>query len=300
MKAKGTSTRVHIKSANGMKEFLKKNEQDFFIERTSTGFPTLIYNNITYYVRDKVMQRSFLNKVLAFHKDVRKSKLYKFIDRLDEKEIQEESYKIEKTLLYKGFMVDPKKERYIGGAIKIDLNTAYWQTCKITQCIKSATYKDIVQNCMKTSRLKLTGTLGKKILVTEYKKGKKIRTFPKPMPKRRIIFQNIYNRLRKYVDELMIYCWERNPDNFIGYYVDCVWIKEYDDVLIEILKSVYDIKIEMVDLYFESNKHDKMNIVELSQQGITRYDGSYKHNEFVMYKNFYNFTFDLKNTKIEI
>lgn len=300
MIAKNPSARVHIKSANTMKEFLKKNNQDFFVERTSTGYPTLIYNNIVYYVRDKVMQRSFLNKIITFQNDVKNSNLYNFIDEFEDSKIETQSKEIERTLLYKGFTVNPKEISYIGNAIKIDLNTAYWQTCKALKCIKSKTYNDIINNCIKSSRLKLTGTLGRKVLVTEYKKGMKVNVFMKKLPRKRKIFQNIYNRLRKYVDELMIYCWQRNPDNFIGYYVDCVWIKEYDDVLIEILKSIYDLKIEIVDLNFECNKHGKMNIIELSKEGITRYDGSYIPNEFVMYKNFYNFTFDLQNTKIEI
>lgn len=300
MITKNPSARVHIKNAITMKEFLIKNNQSFFIERTSTGYPTLLYNDILYYVRDKVMQRAFLNKILTFQKDVRSSKLYQFIDVFDDVEIEKQTKDIEKTLLYKGFTINPKEKQFIGGAIKIDLNTAYWQTCRALKCIKRKTYKDIINNCVKSTRLKITGTLGRKVSVTEYKNGKKIRVFTKKLPRRRKIFHNIYNRLRKYVDELMIYCWQRNPDNFIGYYVDCVWIKEYDEVLIEILKSIYELKIDLVDLNFESNRHGKMNIIELSSEGIKRYDGNYIPNEFVMYKNFYNFTFDLQNTKIEI
>lgn len=292
--------RVHVRNSRDIKEFLLKNKMPFRIERTSTGFSTLIYNNVAYYVGDKATQRALLNKILNFHNDVKKSKLFKFIDNYEVNDIQLLTSDIEKTLLYKGFSIDIQKEKKIDGVIKIDLNSAYWQTCKITNCIKGKTFREVNKNCLKQNRLKITGTLGKKILVTEYVDGKKNKIYIKPMPKRRIIFQNIYNRLRKYVDELMVYCWRLNPQNFIGYYVDCLWIKEYDPILIEMLMSVYQIKMEIVDIVFETNRHNKTNMIEFSEEGMTRYDGNYIYNEFVMYKNFYNFTIDLKNTKLDI
>lgn len=202
--------------------------------------------------------------------------------------------------MYKGFTHNPSIEPNIENAIKIDLNTAYWQTCKILKCVKIKTHKDIVKNCIKPNRLKITGTLGRKVFVTDYIDGQRMPTYIKQMPKKKIVFQNIYNRLRKYVDELMIYCWATNPNNFIGFYVDCLWLKEYDPLIVEMISQVYDIKMETVNLYLEVNRHGKMNIIENSIDGITRYDGTYKPQEFVVYKNFYNFTFDLKNTKIDI
>jgi hypothetical protein len=185
-----------------MKEFLINNRRTFTVERTSTGFPTLFYNNIQYYVRDKAMQRSFLNKILCFQNDVVVSQLYKFINKRSEEDIMQESKALEKSLMYKGFTFNPTKQNTIKGVIKIDLNTAYWQTCRIARCVKTSTYNDIVENCLKESRLKLTGSLGKKVLVTQYVEGVKTDFFIKKLPKKRIVFQNVYNRLRKYVDEL--------------------------------------------------------------------------------------------------
>jgi len=295
------STRIHIKSAKDMKEFLINNRKNFTIERTSTGYPTLHYNDISYYVRDRVMQRSFLNKIIAFHTDIKNSKIYKYVDELELEQIEKSTTEIEKSLMYKGFTVNPDVEPNIDGVVKIDLNTAYWQTCKALKCIKAKTHKDIVNNCAKGTRLKITGTLGRKVFVTNYINGQRTETYIKPMPKKRIVFQNIYNRLRKYVDELMIYCWAINPDNFIGFYVDCLWLKEYDPLLIEMIRQVYDIKMETVDLRLEVNRHGKMNIIETSNDGgQTRYDGTYRPDEFVIYKNFYNFTLDLKKTKTDI
>ena len=150
--------------------------------------------------------------------------------------------------------------------------------------------------------MKITGTLGRKVYVTDYVDGKKKKTYIKPMPKKRIVFQNIYNRLRKYVDELMIYCWAINPDNFIGFYVDCLWLKEYDPNIIKMIRQIYDVKMELVDLRLEINNHGKMNIIEVAVDGgtMTRYDGTYKPQEFAIYKNLYNFTLDLKKTKTDI
>lgn len=296
------STRIHIKSAKDMKEFLINNRKDFTIERTSTGYPTLHYNDIAYYVRDRVMQRSFLNKIITFHTDIKNSKIYKYIDELELEQIEKSTTEIEKSLMYKGFTINPNVEPNIEGVVKIDLNTAYWQTCKALRCIKAKTHKDIVANCAKGTRLKITGTLGRKVFVTKYVNGQKTESYIKPMPKKRIVFQNIYNRLRKYVDELMIHCWAINPDNFIGFYVDCLWLKEYDPLLVEMIRQVYDIKMETVDLRLEVNRHGKMSILETANDGSgqTRYDGTYRPQEFVIYKNFYNFTLDLKKTKIDI
>jgi hypothetical protein len=296
------TTRMHIKSATYMKEFLIKNRKDFSIERTSTGYPTVHYNNIAYYVRDKIMQRSFLNKIINFQTDIKNSKIYKYVDELELEQIEKSTFDIERSLMYKGFTINPKIEPIIEKVVKIDLNTAYWQTCKALKCIKAKTHKDIVDNCVKGTRLKITGTLGRKVYVTDYVDGKKKNTYIKPMPKKRIVFQNIYNRLRKYVDELMIYCWAINPDNFIGFYVDCLWLKEYDPNIIEMIRQIYDVKMELVDLRLEINNHGKMNIIEVAVDGgaMTRYDGTYKPQEFAIYKNLYNFTLDLKKTKTDI
>lgn len=280
-----------------MKDFLINNRKSFVVERTSTGFPTLYYNDMEYYVRDKTMQRSFLNKILAFQNDVVASKLYAFINKRDESEVKEESEKLEKSLIYKGFTHDYSKESSLYGVVKIDLNTAYWQTCKIVRCVKKSTYDDIVENCLKTSRLQLTGSLGKKILVTEYTEGRKTNFYMKKLPKKRVVFQNVYNRLRKYVDELMIHCWRMNPDNFIGFYTDCVWLKEYDHELIEAITRLYDVKIDVVDLHFMGNSHRRIVVKEVGGEESKIYDGQYRPNEFAIYKNFYNFTSCLRGTK---
>jgi hypothetical protein len=294
------SVRIHIKSAKDMKEFLINNRRTFTVERTSTGFPTLFYNNIQYYVRDKAMQRSFLNKILCFQNDVVVSQLYKFINKRSEEDIMEESKALEKSLMYKGFTFNPTKQNTIKGVIKIDLNTAYWQTCRIARCVKTSTYNDIVENCLKESRLKLTGSLGKKVLVTQYVEGVKTDFFIKKLPKKRIVFQNVYNRLRKYVDELMVQCWVSNPDNFIGFYTDCFWIKEYDSDLLDAITRLYDVKMEIVDLYFGGNSHNRLVVKEVGEKEDKVYDGQYKPHEFAMYKNFYNFTSCLRGTKTKI
>lgn len=295
-----TGLRVHIKNAKDMKEFLIKNRKTFRMERTSTGFPTVHYNNIEYYVRDKALQRSFLNKILKFQTDVSNSGLYKFVNKKSKEAIIEESERIEKTLMYKGFTHDPQKDNLIYGAVKIDLNVAYWQTCKVARLVTKMTYDDIMLNCLKQYRLRLTGSLGKKILVTEYTEGLKTNFYIKDMPKKRVVFQNIYNRIRKFVDELMVFCWRRNPDNFIGYYTDCFWLKEYDFELIEMIRRFYEVKMDVVTLSFINNSHKKMVIQEIGTDSMTVYDGRYKPEEFVMYENFYNFTSHLRGTKLKI
>jgi len=296
--------RIHTKNSAEIFAFLKLNQKDFQIEKTSSGFPTYNYKNKAVYVRDKVIHRGALNKIMTFQTQVTQSDLYKFVNRYSVESIQEESLEIERTLLYKGFLFNPFQEESFQKVIKIDCNVAYWQTCRFFEVIKGSTYRDIVKNCTKPTRLRITGTLGKKVILTDYIKGKKVESYIKEEKKKRIIFQNIYNRIRKFVDELMMWCWQQNPANFIGYYVDCVWLREYDAELIEKLKMIYKLKIELVDLEVQRNNHGRIVLMESNEENgnddQTPYDAQFKSNEFVSYKNLYNFTPDLKGINLKI
>jgi hypothetical protein len=293
------STRVHTKSSAEILDFLTRSKKDFQVERTSSGFSTFLYKGKSMYVRDKVMHRGSLNKILLFHREVAKSDLFKFLMNDTIKEIEKESSEIERSLVYKGFVFNPVQEKSFKKVIKIDFGTAYWQTCRCFDVITSPTYREIIKKCIKTTRLKITGTLGKKTIVTDYVKGKKVKSYFKEENKRRKIFGNIYNRIRKFVDELMMYCWKQNPDNFIGYYVDCIWIKEFDADLIDNLKKLYKLSIELVDLDVIVNNHNKIIIHEIGEEDETIYDVQLKTNEFVTYKKFYNFTTDLSDFNLK-
>ena len=131
-------------------------------------------------------------------------------------------------------------------------------------------------------------------------KGKKVDVNLKIEKKRRIIFQNLYNRIRKFVDELMLWCWQQDSSNFIGYYVDCIWLKAYDVNIINKLKEIYKLKIELVDLEVKKNLHNKIVLLEDNGTDQTPYDAQFKNHDFVIYKNLYNFTPELKNINLKI
>jgi hypothetical protein len=294
------AVRIHAKNSPEIFEFLQKNRKKFQVEKTSTGFPTYNYRDKAIYVRDKVINRGALNKILIFHRQVAKSEIYKYLNAFSVKDLQDESLEIERSLKYKGFVFNPEKEQNFKKVIKIDCNAAYWQTCKYIKIINGQTYRDIVNNCVKPTRLRITGTLGKKVTLTDYDDGKRIdKPYLRKEKKRRIIFQNIYNRIRKFVDELMVWCWEQNPSNVIGYYLDCIWIREFDIELIKKLKNIYNLKIELVDLMLKKNNQGRFTLWESNEdkmaEEITPYDTQFKYNEFVSYKKMYNFTTELNN-----
>jgi hypothetical protein len=295
-------TRIHTKNSAQIFDFLQRNEKNFQIEKTSSGFPTFNFKDKAIYVRDKAVHRGSLNKIMTFQSQVSKSELYEFVNKKSLKFIKEESDRIEKTILYKGFIFNPNKEESFKKVIKIDLNTAYLQTCRYFPIIKGEIYRDIIKRCTKKTRLRITGTLGKKVYLTDYVNGKKRQYYVREDKKRRIVFQNIYNRIRKFVDELMMWCWQKNPDNFIGFYVDCVWLREYDAELIEKLKTIYKLKIELVDMEVKRNSHGRVVLWENNEEEVEEkpYDAQFKPNEFVSYKNMYNFTSDLKKVNFKI
>ena len=294
--------RVHAKDSRSLLEYLGRNKRDFQIENTSTGFPTFNVSGKAIYVRDKVIHRGTLNKILQFHNQVSKSNVYKFVSNGNENDIIKESQELERSLIYKAFTFNPVTEKSFEKVIKIDFNTAYWQTCRYFKAIDRALYKDINDNCTKETRLRITGTLGKKNILTDYVKGNKQKSYFKEESKRRIVFQNIYNRIRKFVDELMVWCCKQNPNNFLGYYVDCVWLREYDLNLIDELEKIYKLKIEVVDLEIISNASGKIVLCEENEENSESkiYDAQFKYNEFVIYKNLYNFTPNLGGINLKV
>lgn len=294
--------RIHTKNSQQILDFLSRNKKTFQVERTITGFPTYNYAGKAVYVRDKALGRGGINKILMFQNDVVKSDLYKFCNRFKIKDLENESMELERTLMYSGYMFNPRKEKSFKKVIKIDFNAAYWQTCRFVEIITGETYRHIKKTCAKPTRLKITGSLGKKTFISDYVDGKRVgEPYAKNEKKKRVIFQNLYNRLRKFVDELMVWCYHQNPENFIGYYVDCVWIREYDYELIEKLKKIYALKVEVVDLEVKINAHGRVQIEEYNEDDvdIKPYSAQFKSNEFVIYKKFYNFTPDLKGINLK-
>lgn len=289
--------RFHRKHSQGMLAFLQENKKTFRTEKTSTGFPTFKVGQKEIYFREKRSGPGSVNKISQFQYQVGRSALYKYVDQFDVKTIEEESNKIEKTLMYKGFFFDPINEPKIEGAIKIDLDTAYWQTCRYVRMINKSLYRQIIKHCTKGTRLKITGTLGKRVIVTDYDKGVRKPSFIREEAKRRIVFQNIYNRIRKFVDELMVWVWMKNPQNFIGFYVDCFWIREFDIEIISKIQQMFDIKMDVVDVEIEKNGHGRYYISDTSRESgeITPYDAQFKYNNFVNYNFFHNFSPEFKS-----
>jgi hypothetical protein len=300
-KLRNKNIRIHARNSQQILDFLSRNKKTFQVEKTVTGFPTYLYKGKSVYVREKAMGRGAINKILMFQNDVVKSDLYKFCNRFSVKDLEDESLELERTLLYSGYLFNPHKEKSFQKVIKIDCNTAYWQTCRYFEIITANTYRDIVKTCTKPTRLKITGTLGRKSYMADYVEGKRMGdSYLKVEKKKRIVFQNLYNRVRKFVDEIMIWSLEQNPENFIGFYVDCIWLREYDTDLIDFLKNVFNVKVEVVDLEVKFNAHGKAQVIELGEYDIKPYTALFKSNEFVSYKKFFNFTPDLGDINLKI
>ncbi len=316
--AKKAVMRMHQKSSAGLLEFLEANahrHKKYSMERTSTGFATYEVGNKQIYIREKYIGKGAINRISEFQNQVAKSKLYKYInDRVSKMEGDEqkkldtlsaETSLIQKSIMYKGFFFDPIKEPKLTNCVKVDFNTAYWQTCRYMRTIDRNLYRRIVSGCTKPTRLKITGTLNKKRFRSEYVyedgRVKRQPTYMRQEERRRIIFQNIYNRVRKFVDEMMIWCWAKDPDNFIGFYVDCAWFREYDVDLISKIQEIYDVKINMCDIHLIKNSHNRYLIHDINHDDgeITELDVKFKYNEFVSYNFFHNFNANLKGIKVK-
>ena len=300
-KNKLRQVRIHTKNSQVILDFLARNKKTFQVEQTVSGFATYNYGNKAICVRDKTLGKGGMSKILMFQNDVVKSDLYKFCNRFTVNTLIDEATEIERTLMYSGYTFNPRTEKSFKQVIKIDLNTAYWQTCRHFGIISAETYKEIKNTTAKPTRLKITGTLGRKSYLTDYVEGVRMgASYLKQQKKKRIIFQNLYNRVRKFVDELMIWCYFQNPSNFIGYYVDCLWLREYDEALIEKLKSIYSIKMEIVDMDVFMNAHGKVQVIERAEFEDKPYTAKFKNPQFEIYKKFFNFTPDLKDINLKL
>jgi hypothetical protein len=81
-----------------------------------------------------------------------------------------------------------------------------------------------------------------------------------------------------------------------------VWLREYDADLIEELEKIYKLKIEVVDLEIISNASGKIVLCEENEENSESkiYDAQFKYNEFVIYKNLYNFTPNLGGINLKV
>jgi hypothetical protein len=291
---------MHLKSGVDPIKFLRENNRTFAVEKTSTGFPTIIIDGKRMYVRDFRQTFTTLNKIISFKKKVNNSKLFNFIKNNPNVEIESESSFIEKSILYKGFNFNIQKEREFQKVIKIDLNSAYWQTCRYMKLIDKTFFQEVSDGCVKSTRLMITGTLGKSVMVTEYNKGNRVKSYVKQRDAKILIQNNIYNRVRKFVDELMVWAWKKDPFNFIGYYVDCIWLREFDIEMFDTFNKIFNLKIDLVNLNIQENKQGKINLIEHNEQRDENkiYDVQFKINDFAKYKNLYNFTKTLQDINI--
>jgi hypothetical protein len=292
--------RMHLKSGVDPIKFLRENNRTFAVEKTSTGFPTIIIDGKRMYVRDFRQTFTTLNKIISFKKKVNNSKLFNFIKNNPNVEIESESSFIEKSILYKGFNFNIQKEKEFQKVIKIDLNSAYWQTCRYMKLIDKNFFQEVSDGCVKSTRLMITGTLGKSVMVTEYNKGNRVKSYVKQRDAKILIQNNIYNRVRKFVDELMVWAWKKDPFNFIGYYVDCIWLREFDIEMFDTFNKIFNLKIDLVNLNIQENKQGKINLIEHNEQRDENkiYDVQFKINDFAKYKNLYNFTKTLQDINI--
>jgi hypothetical protein len=192
-------------------------------------------------------------------------------------------------LLYKGFCFEPEHAKDID-AIKVDFDSAYWRTSYLMKHVSLKQFRAVERSIIKINRLRLVGTLGKSNTVTDYEGGVKVNSYAEKLKKRRIVYQNIYERIKKFVDELMVLCYLHNPDNFLGFFVDGFWLKQPDKKLMKKLSAMFALKIKEVQLNLSRNKHGFYYIHEADKETgeVIPYDAQFKK-DFANYSFLHNF-----------
>lgn len=282
------ATRFHKKVGANLFQYLIANKRDFEVEKTSMGVPTIKLGTKSFYIRNKPATKGTLGKISQFQAHVKRSNLYDFVSQRSEEEIAQETDAISRSILYKGFNFAPE-EKQIKGAYYVDLNSAYWHACRIMGLIDEEMFNEVNEKYRKTFRLKMVGTLGKKDRIIEYKNGQKTLCYRKPKKVHRLIYANLYERLRKFVDELMIWVYQQNPSNFIGYYVDCFWLREGDLDLLLKIEDLFHSKLFMCDLDILYNKHHSCSVAMRTQDTMKPYDVQFRRLQFENYEFLHNF-----------
>ena len=265
--------RLHL-SEKSNKHFLsyltKDTERTFNIERTLMGASTYYIGSKQFYLREKPSSRKFLNKIQSFQRRVYNSELSKWLEQKKFDDICKQTDRIRETILYKAFTFYPA-EKTFAGIVKVDISSAYFQTPKIMKAIPEDCYEEMNKELAKENRLRMTGTLGRQIHVVPYNKGEKQPTYTKPETKKKAILRNIYERIKKFVDEIMVFAYMWNPDNFIGYYLDGFWLREYDEQLLEEIGKVYAFKTAIVDAILDQNLHGQYLFIETDLEKRARH-----------------------------
>lgn len=288
--------RIHRKNPSIFLKKLKSNDKLFAIDKTSTGKVNILQGGKEFYFRDKIFGNSIRTKIAQFQSNVSKSKIYNTLYQKTDEELDIESDFIRKSILYKGFLFKPE-EREIKGVLRVDLSSAYWRTSRILKLIDYEFCKKIEKQIAKPNRLFITGSLGRSKYRTQYQGDRKLeRSKMLYDGHKRFVFRNIYERIKKYVDEVMIWAYKQNPNNFIGYYTDGFWIYEFDDKVISEIRKKFPFTqktLRVVDLVTISDKFGNLNIVENSLDNSIPYDVKFKHNLFVNYIPLYDFAENL-------
>lgn len=238
------------------------------------------------------MGNSIRTKISQFQSNVSKSKIYNELFKRTDEQLEIESDFIRRSILYKGFVFKPEQKQ-INGVIRIDLSSAYWRTSRILKLIDYQFNKKIEKQIAKPNRLFITGSLGRSKYRTKYEGGSRVER-PKMLydGHKRFVFRNIYERIKKYVDEVMLWAYNQNPKNFIGFYTDGFWLYEYDDHIVKEIKKKFKFTektLRLVDLHTLSDKFGNLSIVENSLDNSIPYDVKFKHNLFVNYIPLYCF-----------
>ena len=291
-------TRFHKKIGGELFSYLIENKRDFVVEKTKMGNPTIILGKKNFYIRNKPIAKGTLGRISQFQAQVRRSSLFGFVSEREQPEITKETEAICNSMLWKGFNFGNEKE--IKRALYVDLNSAYWQGCKTMGLIDDEIFEDVNENYHKKSRLKMVGTLGKKDRVIEYVGGKKSITYAKPVSKSKAVSANVYERLRKFIDELMIWVYQQNPDNFIGYYVDCFWLREIDFDVLSQIEQLFDIKMGVCDLKMVYNQHNRLSVIMTKDDDIKKYDVQLRRLQFDNYQFLHNFDTPFNNLKFDV
>ena len=82
--------RLHLRNGTDPIKFLCDNKRDFIVEKTSTGFPTIIVGGRRLYVRDYRQNYGALNNIINFQKGVIGSELSEFIQEISDEQVVEE------------------------------------------------------------------------------------------------------------------------------------------------------------------------------------------------------------------
>lgn len=235
----------------------EKNQSKYYF-RTFSNVPKLLdrlikekktfeldFSNYSYIFR-------FADKVLYFSDTQAPSKHFFMLLSKLKKEINDKDIYFEEVVnldYYKHNIVN-YFDMYIDNCVCVDINKAYATTLKNMGLICNDTLQQI-NKLKKADRLKIVGALGASRVKLNFEQGE-IKT--KELKENKNL-KNLFFNIAKYVGDVMTEAAALEPDNFLFFWVDGIFLKSYSPLITEfLLFKGYDSKIENITNFQTTRK----------------------------------------------